>query len=260
MARTARRTLPVVLAVLLVTGLLASPARAATVATPVATGLAWPSAFTFLPDGRIFYGERFTGEIRLRDPVMGTDDLVFTIPDVAGDGEQGLLGLALHPEYPAVTGLHVYAYVTRTVGGVAVNQILRIRVTQRNIGYRWGVIYEAPATQFHDGGRIMFGPDQRLYLVVGDAQDPANAQNLSNTFGKVLRMTSVGAVPADNPFGNLVWAYGIRNSYRFTFDPATQRLWETENGPACNDELNLVVKGANHAWGPSQTCSTPPAP
>src|SRR5215210_388957 len=110
MARTTRRTLPVVLAALLVTGLLASPARAATVATPVATGLDFPAAFTFLPDGRILYGERFTGEIRLRDPARGTDDLVFTIPNVAGSGEQGLLGLALDPSYPSAP--HLLAYVT----------------------------------------------------------------------------------------------------------------------------------------------------
>ncbi len=257
-----RRTpwVALLLAATLTTGLLAPPADAATVATPVATGLSWPSAFTFLPDGRIFYGERFTGEIRLRDPNTGSDDLVFTIPDVAGSGEQGLLGLALHPDYPAETGLHLYAYVTRTVNGAPVNQIWRIRITQRNIGYRWGIIYQAPATEFHDGGRIMFGPDRHLYVIVGDAQNPANAQNLNNPFGKILRMTSVGGVPADNPFGNLVWAYGIRNSYGFTFDPATQRLWETENGPECNDELNLIDKGANYGWGPTATCSTPPSP
>jgi glucose/arabinose dehydrogenase len=259
MVGAARRILPGALAMLLATGLLASPARAATVATPVATGLSWPAAFTFLPDGRIFYGERFTGEIRLRDPATGTDSLVFTVPNVAGDGEQGLLGLALHPDYPAEPGLHLYAYVTRTVGGATVNQILRIRITQRHVGYRWGVIYQAAATQFHDGGRIMFGPDKQLYVVTGDAQNPANAQTLGNTFGKILRMTSTGGVPADNPFGNLVWAYGIRNSYGFNFDPATQSLWETENGPACNDELNRITRGANYGWGPSQTCSTPPA-
>jgi glucose/arabinose dehydrogenase len=260
MARTTRRILPAVLVAVLATGLLAPPAQAATTATPVATGLAWPSAFTFLPDGRIFYGERFTGEIRLRDPATGADSLVFTIPDVAGDGEQGLLGLALHPDYPVEAGLHLYAYVTRRTGGVLVNQILRIRITQRTIGYRWGVIYQAAATQVHNGGRIMFGPDRQLYVVTGDAQSPANAQNLGNTFGKILRMTPTGGVPADNPFpGSVIWAYGIRNSYGFNFDPANGSLWQTENGPNCNDELNLVVKGANYGWGPTQTCSTPPA-
>ncbi len=256
--RVPRPAPAVLVAAALLTGLLASPARAATVATPVATGLDVPAAFTFLPDGRILYGERFTGEIRLLDPARGTDDLVFIIPDVAGSGEQGLLGLALDPSYPSAP--HLLAYVTRSVGGAPVNQILRIRMTQRHIGYRWGVIYQAPATQVHNGGRITFGPDGNLYVVTGDAQNPANSQNLSTTFGKILRMTSTGGVPAGNPFGNLVWAYGIRNSFGFTFDPATQFLWETENGPACNDELNRIVPGGNYGWGPTQTCASPPSP
>ena len=243
---------------LLLVGVAPSPARAATGATPVATGLDVPAAFTFLPDGRIFYGERFTGEVRLRDPARGTDGLVFTIPDVAGSAEQGLLGLALAPDYPSAP--YLLAYVTRTVGGVPENQILRIRMTQRNFGYGMDVIYRAPGTQLHNGGRIMIGPDRHLYVVTGDAQDPANSQNRNNTLGKILRMTTAGAVPAGNPFGNLVWAYGIRNSFGFTFDPVTQDLWETENGPACNDELNVVFRGRNYGWGPSHTCSTPPAP
>jgi glucose/arabinose dehydrogenase len=257
-SRALRSAPAVLVAAALVIGLLASPAHAATGATPVATGLSVPAAFTFLPDGRIFYGERFSGEIRLRDPARGTDDLVFTISDVAGDAEQGLLGLALDPAYPSAP--HLLAYVTRRVDGTTVNQILRIRMTQRHIGYRWGVIYQAPATQVHNGGRIMFGPDGNLYVITGDAQNPANSQNLGNTFGKILRMTPTGGVPAGNPFpGSLIWAYGIRNSYGFNFDPATQTLWETENGPACNDELNRITAGGNYGWGPTQTCSSPPA-
>jgi glucose/arabinose dehydrogenase len=133
-------------------------------------------------------------------------------------------------------------------------------MTQRHIGYRWGVIYQAPATQIHNGGRIKFGPDGNLYVVTGDAQNPANSQNLRTTSGKILRMTSTGGVPAGNPFGNLVWAYGIRNSFGFTFDPTTQFLWQTENGPACNDELNRIVLGGNYGWGPTQTCASPPSP
>ena len=74
-------------------------------------------------------------------------------------------------------------------------------------------------------------------------------------------MTSKGAVPPDNPFpGKLIFAYGLRNSFGFTFDPLTGKLWETENGPECNDEVNLEQAGENHAWGSSETCSTPPAP
>lgn len=76
----------------------------------------------------------------------------------------------------------------------------------------------------------------------------------------MLRMTGTGGVPADNPFGTRVFAYGIRNSFGFTFDPQTGRLWETENGPECNDEINLIGSGDDMGWGPEETCSTPPQP
>ena len=68
-------------------------------------------------------------------------------------------------------------------------------------------------------------------------------------------MTPAGGVPADNPIaGSRVFAFGIRNSFGFTFDPQTDSLWETENGPECNDEINLIVGGGNFGWGPSENC------
>jgi glucose/arabinose dehydrogenase len=74
-------------------------------------------------------------------------------------------------------------------------------------------------------------------------------------------MTPAGRVPPDNPFpGSYVWAYGLRNSFGFAFDPVTGLLWETDNGPECNDEINIVRAGRNYGWGPSETCSTPPPP
>lgn len=88
-----------------------------------------------------------------------------------------------------------------------------------------------------------------------------HAQRLTNNAGKVLRMEPDGTVPGDNPFpSSYIFAYGIRNSFGFTFDPRTGRLWETDNGPECNDELNLVKRGRNLGGGPSATCTTPPAP
>ncbi|CAN5135803.1 hypothetical protein BH18ACT4_BH18ACT4_00520 [soil metagenome] len=253
-------------AILAVLACLAVPAEAggqvATVdAEPVATGLDFPAAFTFAGDGRIFYGERFTGEIRILNPTTGVDTLFFTISNLSTAGEQGLLGLALHPRYPTVP--KVYAYATRVVGGQTLNQILVMRDTGGGTATSAKVIFssETVAGAYHEGGRILFGPDKMLYAVVGDAHHQANAQNLSTTAGKILRMTAAGKVPAGNPFpGSLVWAYGIRNSYGFDFDPVNKNLWESENGPACNDELNRIVAGGNYAWGPSQTCSTPPAP
>ena len=78
----------------------------------------------------------------------------------------------------------------------------------------------------------------------------------SVTGGKILRMTPSGGIPAGNPFARKrIWAYGVRNSFGFAFDPRTGRLWETENGPECNDELNRIIKGRNDGWGPNENCS-----
>jgi glucose/arabinose dehydrogenase len=226
----------------------------------VAGGLAYPAAFTFAPDGRIFYGERLTGEIRIYDPATGSDTLFFDIPNVETAGEQGLLGLALHPSYPATP--MVFAYVTRSVGGSDRNQIIRFRDSGGS-GTQPRAIWteDVVASVIHNGGHIAFGPDGRLFANVGDAADPDNSQDLDLESGKILRMNERGQAPPDNPFpGNRVWAFGHRNSYGFTFDPMTGLMWEDENGPECNDEINLVQPGDNLAWGPNQTCSVPPPP
>lgn len=228
-------------------------------AEPVASGLDWPAGFTVAPDGRLFYGERFTGEIRTFDPDTGSDTLFFTVTNLSTQGEQGLLGLALAPGYPTRPFLFVYA--TRLVEGIPFNQILRIR-DAGGAGTSPRVIYqtEVPAGTFHNGGRILFGPDERLFAVVGNHGDGNHSQDLTNTAGKVLRMTARGTVPPDNPGRSLIYAYGIRNSYGFAFDPLTERLWETEAGPHCNDEINLIERGGNFGWGPVWTCNSPPPP
>ncbi len=238
-----------------------TPASASTLAIraePLATGLAFPAGFTFAPDGRLFYGERYTGEVRILDPATGFDSLFFTVPNLLTTGEKGLLGLAIHPAYPSAP--YVYAWVTRTVSGTPRAQVLRI-VDAGGSGSSMKAIWSGIVSEHHNGSRILFGPDGRLYVVTGDHADPANSQDLTNDYGKILRMTPGGGVPADNPFpGSRIWAYGIRNSAGFGFDPITSELWETDNGPECNDELNRIIKGRNYGWGPTQTCATPPEP
>jgi glucose/arabinose dehydrogenase len=233
-------------------------------AVPVATGLADPAGFTFSPTGRIWYLEKNTGQVRVRNVATGADHLFTTITHVNGAGERGALGIAFHPRYPAKP--FVYVYATRTLSGRTWNELLRIRVTGgRPAGRR--VLFRSPvdASTNHNGGRIMFGPDRKLYVVIGDGgseypKDPAHAQNLKELRGKILRIEPNGSIPTDNPFGTRVWSYGHRNSFGSAFDPRTGRLWESENGPACNDEINLVVKGGNYAWGPHQACGSLPAP
>jgi glucose/arabinose dehydrogenase len=154
----------------------------------------------------------------------------------------------------------VYVYATRNIGGTEHNQILRI-TDNAGTGQDLTTIFSASTTagQYHDGGRILFGPDGKLYATMGEAHGSAAAQQLGNPAGKVLRMNADGSVPNDNPFsGSRIWSYGLRNSFGLAFDPETANLWESENGPECNDEINRIVKGGNFGWGPSETCSTPP--
>ncbi|HEV3363407.1 MAG TPA: PQQ-dependent sugar dehydrogenase [Acidimicrobiia bacterium] len=249
-------------AIVLTLAIPAPHAHAATItAQAVATGLAFPAAFTVFPGGdRLLYGERFTGEVHVYNIATGTDTHIFTIPGVAGGtGEQGLLGLAFHPNYP--TTARIYAYATRpNASGGRENQIVRF-TWNGGTGSNLGIIFRSSAAQNHNGGRILFGPDGHLYATSGDRGDPANSQDLTSKAGKVLRMTQNGGIPADNPISGRHWfAYGVRNSFGMAFDPQGGRLWKTDNGPTCNDEVNRVDKGRNYGWGPSWTCSTPPQP
>jgi len=240
-------------------GVLQAPgAHAAVGAQLFAGGLAFPAAFTFAPDGRVFYGERFSGDIRILSADGSTDDFFFTVPNLSTNGEQGLLGLALHPDYPATPS--VYAYATRNISGTLRNQIVRI-TDNAGAGENMLVVFSSStvAGDYHDGGRIEFGPDGMLYAMVGEGHSQRNAQRLGNTAGKILRMTPSGNVPNNNPLGDrLIYSYGHRNSYGFDFDPVTGRLWEDENGPECNDEINRIIPGRNYGWGRHETCSHPP--
>ena len=223
-------------------------------AVRVASGLASPVGFTFTPGGRLVYLERNTGWLRFRNLQTDADVRVHRIGNVNSDGERGALGVALHPNWP--TKPFVYVFATRNTSDGLRNQVLRIKVENDDgVAVRRLLSVAAGPASNHNGGRILFGPDGKLYVVIGDNARPANAQDRTgNLRGKILRLNPDGTIPATNPFGNRLWAYGIRNSIGFAFDPTGGRLWESENGPECNDEVNRIVKGGNHGWGPSASC------
>ena len=221
-------------------------------------GLNDPAGFTFGPGGLIYYLERGTGEVRTLNTSNGHERLIFTINGVSGIGERGALGIALNPKWPAVP--YIYVYVTRKAHGAMRNQLIRIRV-QNGHGTGYKMLLQSPAAPkndaYHNGGRILFGPGGDLYVFIGDGHVDANAQDrTANLQGKLLRINPDGSIPKSNPFkGNRIWTFGNRNSFGYTFDPKTGRLWETENGPTCNDEINLMVRGANYGWGAKENCN-----
>jgi len=235
---------------------------------PVQAGLGWPIALGFASDGRVFFAERNTGSIRIIQNGAVLSTPFYTLPATATAGERGFLGLALDPAFPS--NPYVYAYQTYddVANGTVYNRIVRI-VASGNLGTSHAVILRMPALSGatnHNGGVIAFGPDGKLWAVVGENADPALAQDPLSLLGKVLRMNPDGSAPPDNPFvGNASWddriyTYGHRNMFGIAWHPATGKAYVTENGPACNDEVNLLSPGRNYGWGPSQTCGTPPSP
>ena len=226
----------------------------------VVRDLEQPVAFDFDQRGRIWFVEKATGDVRIFDPETSRHHRFYHVTDLVTESEQGLVGIALDPD-PLSTPT-VYLFATRLVRGRPTDQILR--VTSGDGGSREvDVIYASPASPLHQhsGGRLLFGPDGMLYVTIGDASDPGDAQDLASTRGKILRLTPDGEAAPGNPSGSRVWASGIRNSYGLAFDPKSGNLWETENGPECNDELNRIVRGGNYGWGPSADCgsATPPS-
>ncbi|SEQ58730.1 PQQ-dependent sugar dehydrogenase [Microlunatus flavus] len=203
-----------------------------------------PWGLVALPDGTVLHARRDAAQLVRTDPATGRQSVVGTLPGVQGtDGEGGLMGLAVAPTF--ATDHWVYAMHSTATD----NRVVRVRLVGSTLDAASEQVLLAglPRNKFHDGGRLRFGPDGRLYVAVGDGQDQSSAQDLSVLGGKILRMEPDGTVPSDNPFGNYVWSFGHRNPQGLAFD-AQGRLWEQEFGNSAMDETNLVVKGGNYGW------------
>ncbi|MBI4635530.1 MAG: PQQ-dependent sugar dehydrogenase [Candidatus Rokubacteria bacterium] len=216
--------------------------------TVVAAGLEVPWALAWAPDGRLFVSER-PGRIRVVRDGRLEPEPVATLA-VAAVGEGGLMGLALDPAF-AETG-HLYACHTASRGGRLVNRVVRLTLRGGKAGREQVLLDDLPGARFHDGCRLKFGGDGKLYVTTGDAGEPRLAQRLDSLAGKILRLNRDGTVPGDNPFpGSAVYSLGHRNPQGLAWDRAG-RLWAAEHGPSGfpwgHDEVNVILPGGNYGW------------
>jgi glucose/arabinose dehydrogenase len=219
----------------------------------VVTGLEAPWAIDFAPDGRIFVTER-PGRVRIIRNGQLLDEPWTTI-DVATGGESGLLGLALDPKFQN-NGLVYLAHTYVDGEGNVINRLVRMRDNPSGEkGILDTILVDGiKGASNHDGGRLRFGPDNKIYWTMGDVQDSDLAQDVLSLNGKILRLNSDGTIPQDNPFpDSIVYSYGHRNPQGLAWQPETGRLYSTEHGPSGfqgigQDEVNFIEAGKNYGW------------
>lgn len=263
-----------------------------------ASGLVTPVSMAFIGNNDMLVLEKNTGKVRRVTAGVVQDEAVLDLAVNSGS-ERGLLGIALHPEFPAKP--YAYLYWTESTTGADSNVLSEVSLLGNRVDrFVWNGstltfdrnliklrAYQAddgqPPRGNHDGGVIRFGPDGKLYIIVGDVGRRGQMQNLrdgpfgqgvpddqfggpvpdnAHLAGVILRLNDDGSTPEDNPFfaagaaiggeagANIqkIFAYGIRNSFGMSFDPRSGNLWTQENGDDAFDELNLVRPGMNGGW------------
>src|SRR3989344_4700719 len=173
----------------------------------IAENLDTPWGMVFLPDRSILITERL-GRVRLVNSDGSLQQTpVATMNTVKEIGEGGLLGIALHPNFPSNHGVYLY-YTYESSGNQTLNRVVRMKYKDGKLEEEQVIVDKIPGAPNHNGGRIKFGPDHLLYITTGDAQEPSQAQDRNTLGGKILRVTASGEPAPGNPFNNLVYSYG----------------------------------------------------
>ncbi len=215
-----------------------------------ASSLSTPVRIALSPDGRMFFNELATGNIRILDSSGALLPTPFANVSVLNGNHKGLLGLALSPDFS--TNGHVFVSLSSPAAGVKPNRMRVLRFTDIGNVATAPVLMvdDLPISEINNGGELLFGADGTLFVSVGDVENSALAQSASSLAGKVLRYTAAGGIPADNPDpASAEWCRGLRNTFALAQNSRTGGLFGADNGPATDDELNFLEKGKNYEWG-----------
>ncbi|WP_299293324.1 sorbosone dehydrogenase family protein [Nitrosopumilus sp.] len=214
----------------------------------VADNLTIPWSIDWLPSGDAIFTER-NGNLRIiqNGELQEIPLLSLSVAGVEG----GMLGVAVDPNYSENN--FIYLYYTYNEFLSTQNKLVRYHYSDKVLTENKILLDGIPGGPFHDGGRIQFGPDGKLYITTGDAGDPNLSQDLNSLAGKILRINSDGTIPEDNPWNNsLIYSIGHRNPQGIDWDN-DGNLVATEHGPSgwrgsAHDELNLIIPGSNYGW------------
>lgn len=211
----------------------------------IAINLDTPWEILWGPDNYIWMTERY-GRISRINPDTGELIPLLTMSDVYEDGERGLMGMVLHPDFTDNPFLYtVYTY--KAGNDLTFIRILRFRYNGTSLVEPLILMDSIKGYWNHDGSRLWIDDDLKLYATIGDAATPTLAQQSGSRNGKILRMNLDGSIPGDNPFpGSFVWSMGHRNPQGLVF--AKGKIYSSEHGPSSDDELNIIEKGRNYGW------------
>lgn len=221
--------------------------------------LAAPAKLAILPDGRMLFTEHSEGRIRVIDP----DGRLLERPfiDVAVNRFRGALGIGVEPNFAERP--YIYLFFIPSGSGVDTDdreeadsiRVMRIEASGDVAGDTATIVrLTSRPGPFHDGGNVMFGPDGKLYVSLGELNRNANLHSQlhggGNLRGKIMRYNPDGSIPEDNPLGpgNPIYIYGMRNPYDFTFGSEPDVMYISENGPTGHDEMILAKAGENLGW------------
>lgn len=231
---------PVLLFILLFAAMHSSAQMTARV---VRDSLFIPWELIYGPDDHIWFTQK-NGYICRMEPASGAIDTLYHETNVLVINEGGMLGMALHPSFPAEPYVYV-AYVYNN-GSANKERVVRYTYSGNTLQSPLVIFDNINASGIHNGCRLMIVGD-KLFISTGDASNASVAQDVNALNGKILRVNLDGSIPADNPLaGKPVWSWGHRNAQGMVF--ANNRIYSSEHGPNNDDEMNVVLKGRNYGW------------
>ncbi|MEO7211189.1 PQQ-dependent sugar dehydrogenase [Mucilaginibacter sp.] len=222
-----------------------NPPGEATLTDVVLTqNLSFPWEILWGPDNMLWITER-GGKISRVNPADGAITPVITISEVVSNGEGGLLGMVLHPNF--ATTPEVFVAYNYNKAGAYTKKIVKFTYNGTTLTNPVVLLDNIPASNIHNGTRLAISPDKKLFITSGDASVSSRAQDKTNPAGKIQRINLDGSVPADNPVpGSPLWTFGHRNPQGLVF--VGDRLYSSEHGNTTDDEINIIQKNRNFGW------------